>query len=69
MFLQKEVPQFHAYLKQHKEVSDLLITGGDGGFMPPERLAAYVKPIIEDPELQHIRAVRIGSRALTFLPV
>ncbi len=68
MFLQKEVSQFHAYLKQHKEVSDLLITGGDGGFMPPERLAAYVKPIIEDPELQHIRAVRIGSRALTFLP-
>ncbi len=68
MFLQKEVEQFHAYLKQHKEVTDLLITGGDGGFMPPERFAAYVKPLIEDPELGHIRAVRIGSRALTFLP-
>jgi len=68
MFLQKDVNQLHRYLKVHPEVTDLLITGGDGGFMPANRFAQYVMPIIEDPELIHIRNIRIGSRALTFHP-
>lgn len=68
MFLQKDIAQLHNYLRQHKEVSDLLITGGDGGFMPPARFEQYVLPIIEDPELSHIRNIRLGTRALTFQP-
>lgn len=68
MFLQKDIAQLHRYLKQHKEVSDLLITGGDGGFMPANRFEQYIRPIIEDPELNHIRNIRLGSRALTFHP-
>ncbi len=68
MFLQKDITQLHNYLKQHKEVSDLLITGGDGGFMPANRFEQYIRPIIEDPELGHIRNIRLGSRALTFHP-
>ncbi len=68
MFIQHEVNQIHEYLKQHKEVTDILITGGDGAYMPYERLKQYLLPIIENPELSHIRAVRIGSRALTFHP-
>ncbi|HHK74648.1 MAG TPA: hypothetical protein ENJ57_05730, partial [Rhizobiales bacterium] len=47
MFLQHDIAQIHEYLRQHKEVTDLLITGGDGGFMPPERLAQYVEPLFE----------------------
>ncbi len=68
MFLQKDVAQLHSYLKQHLEVSDLLITGGDGGFMPANRFEQYIRPIIEDPALGHIRNVRIGTRSLTFHP-
>lgn len=68
MFLQKDVAQLHRYLKQHPEVSDLLITGGDGGFMPANRFAEYIRPIIEDPALSHIRNIRLGSRSLTFHP-
>ena len=56
------------YLKIHKEVTDILITGGDGGFMPATRFDQYITPIIEDPELSHIRTIRLGSRALTFQP-
>jgi L-lysine 2,3-aminomutase len=52
----------------HPEVTDLLITGGDAGYLPVERLEAYVKPIVEDPALVHIRTVRLGSRLLTFEP-
>ena len=68
MFLQKDVTQLHRYLKQHKEVTDLLITGGDGGFMPANRFEEYIRPIIEDPALGHIRNIRLGSRSLTFHP-
>ncbi len=68
MFLQKDVTQLHRYLKQHKEVSDLLITGGDGGYMPVNRLAEYVVPLIEDPDLLHIKNVRLATRSLTFQP-
>lgn len=68
MFVQQEVSQVHEYLKRHKEVSDILITGGDGGYIPYDRLKEYVMPLIEDPGLLHIRTVRIGSRAINFQP-
>ena len=68
MFLQRDITQLHRYLKQHTEVTDLLITGGDGGYMPVNRLADYVLPIIEDPKLLHVKNIRLASRALTFQP-
>ncbi|MDP2423736.1 MAG: hypothetical protein U1C46_11865 [Bacteroidales bacterium] len=68
MFNQKEIKPVHDYLKLHKEVTDVLITGGDAGQMPFERIEQYVVPIIEDTDLMHIKTLRIGSRALTFLP-
>ena len=68
MFVQHSIEQVHQYLKKHKEVSDVLITGGDGGYISYERLKAYVTPLIEDEELMHIRTLRIGSRVATFHP-
>ncbi len=68
MFLQKDIDQLHRYLKLHPEVTDLLITGGDGGFMPANRFEQYIRPIIEDPALSHIRNIRLGTRSLTFHP-
>jgi 3-oxoadipate CoA-transferase, alpha subunit len=35
-------------------VTDVLITGGDAGYLPAERLAQYALPMLEDPELRHI---------------
>lgn len=68
MFIQDDVDQVHTYLREHKEVTDILITGGDGGFMPYSRLKAYLEPLMTDPELAHIRNIRLASRALTFDP-
>lgn len=68
MFVQNDIGQVHRYLRQHKEVTDVLITGGDAGFLAPERFAAYVDPLIEDPELGHVKAVRLGTRVLTYHP-
>ena len=68
MFVQDKVAQVHQYLRKHKEITDILITGGDAGYMPTKRLTEYLLPIIEDPELSHIRNIRIASRALTYEP-
>lgn len=68
MFIQNEIAPVHEYIKRHKEITDILITGGDGGYMPYERLKQYVEPLMSEPELSHIRTLRIGSRALTFHP-
>ncbi len=68
MFIQSNVHQVHEYLKKHKEVTDILITGGDAGYMPTSRLNEYLRPIMEDPELMHIKNIRIASRALTYEP-
>jgi len=68
MFSQEEVKPMIDYLKRHKEVTDLLITGGDGAYMPFERLEEYVLPFIEEPELSHIKTLRIGSRVLSYEP-
>lgn len=68
MFIQDDAKQVHTYLKEHKEVTDILITGGDGGYMPYERLKEYLEPLTTDPELAHIRNIRLASRALTFDP-
>lgn len=68
MFFQNDVEQVHNYLRKHKEITDILITGGDAGYMPTSRLKEYLVPLMEDPELMHIRNIRIASRALTYEP-
>jgi len=68
MFIQKDVYQIHEYVKQHKEITDILITGGDAGYLTAERLEEYINPIIEDPELMHVKTLRLGTRILTFNP-
>ena len=68
MFIQDDVAQVQEYWRKHKEITDILITGGDAGYMPTYRFEAYLRPILEDPELGHIRTIRIASRALTYEP-
>jgi L-lysine 2,3-aminomutase len=68
MFLQEDIDQVHDYLRKHKEVTDVLITGGDAGYLTFERLEKYVTPLMEDDDLLHIKTFRIGSRVLTYQP-
>jgi KamA family protein len=62
-----EADQLHAYLRQHRCVSDLLITGGDPMVMKTRHLQAYLEPLL-CPELDHIQTIRIGTKALSFWP-
>ncbi len=68
MFVQKDITQVHQYLKEHKEITDVLITGGDAGYITFDRLKAYVLPLIEEDDLMHIKTLRLGTRVLTFHP-
>jgi len=68
MFFQEDIAQIHRYLRAHQEVTDMLITGGDAGYLPYQRFKDYVAPLLQDPELLHIRCVRLGSRLLTYQP-
>ncbi|MDP2807004.1 MAG: hypothetical protein Q8O74_02565, partial [bacterium] len=38
------------------------------GYLTADRFAEYVNPIIEDPELLHLKTVRLGTRVLTYHP-
>lgn len=58
----------YRYLSLHTEVSDLLVTGGDPLVMRTNRLAACLQPLIEDPSLEHVSTVRLGTKSLTFWP-
>jgi len=62
-----EASQLHTYLRQHRQVTDLLITGGDPMVMKTKHLAAYLEPLLR-PEFDHIQSIRIGTKALTFWP-
>jgi KamA family protein len=62
-----ESEKLYAYLRQHPEVTDLLVTGGDPMVMKSKQLKAYLEPLLH-PEFSHIQTVRIGTKALTFWP-
>ncbi|MFI6645522.1 KamA family radical SAM protein [Streptomyces sp. NPDC050504] len=55
------------YLRRHPEVSDVLFTGGDPLVMRTELLEPYIDALLR-PGLEHIRTVRIGTKALSFHP-
>lgn len=63
----RESHQLVNYLKAHTEVTDVLVTGGDPLVMSTDNLEAYLNPLLSD-QLEHIRTIRIGSKALTFWP-
>ncbi|WP_082806207.1 KamA family radical SAM protein [Marichromatium gracile] len=62
-----EASGLHAYLRQHPQVTDLLITGGDPMVMKARHLEAYLEPLLR-PEFDHVQSIRIGTKALTFWP-
>ena len=66
-FSSGEVDSLYGYLKRHKEVSDLLITGGDPMVMKTRHLKYYLEPLL-DRSVQHVQTLRIGSKSLTYWP-
>ncbi len=66
-FAAKQVDPFVQYLERNRQVSDVLVTGGDPMIMRAHHLASYVEPLLER-RLDHIRTIRIGTKSLSFWP-
>ncbi|MFP3872874.1 MAG: KamA family radical SAM protein [Thiohalophilus sp.] len=66
-FAAKEADHLHDYLRQHNNISDLLITGGDPMVMKTPHLVNYLEPLMQ-PQFDHIQTIRIGTKSLTFWP-
>ena len=62
-----EAEQLLGYLRAHPDVTDLLVTGGDPMVMKTRNLAQYLEPLLA-PQYEHVRNIRIGTKALTFWP-
>lgn len=66
-FATDESRRFQAYIREHSELSDVLLTGGDPMVMSSRRLRTYVEPLLA-PEFEHIRTIRIGTKSLSYWP-
>ena len=66
-FAMKEVDLLLKYLRLHREVTDILFTGGDPMVMSASILAGYIEPLLT-PEFSHIRSIRIGTKSLAYWP-
>jgi KamA family protein len=66
-FAMHEVDLLVEYIRQHPEITDLLFTGGDPLVMSTRILARYIRPVLEA-GLDHLRTIRIGTKALAYWP-
>ncbi len=62
-----DIDRVVAYLRQHREVTSVLITGGDPMIMGAGVLRRYIEPLL-GPGLEHIESIRIGSKSLSYWP-
>ena len=51
------------YLQRHREVTSVLMTGGDPMIMRTAALRRYVEPLLEADGLDHVDSIRFGTKA------
>ncbi|MGE0480525.1 MAG: KamA family radical SAM protein [Phycisphaerae bacterium] len=66
-FSSREIEQLVGYLKEHREVTNVLFTGGDPMIMSAGNLRRYIAPLL-DPALDHIHSIRIGTKSVAYWP-
>ena len=66
-FATDESKRFQDYIKNQKDVTDVLLTGGDPMIMSARNLASYIEPLLE-PEFEHIQNIRIGTKSISYWP-
>ena len=66
-FASKESLALLRYLRGHRDVTDVLFTGGDPMIMATHHLAGHIEPLLA-PEFEHLQNIRVGTKSLTFWP-
>jgi KamA family protein len=62
-----DIDRITGYLRGHREVTSVLITGGDPMIMSAGVLRRYIEPLL-GPGLEHVESIRIGSKSLAYWP-
>ena len=62
-----DIDRITGYLREHREVTSVLITGGDPMIMGAGVLRRYIEPLL-GPGLEHVESIRIGSKSLAYWP-
>jgi KamA family protein len=66
-FANRQAETLVDYLKEHPEVSSVLLTGGDPLVMKTAVLRRYIEPLLS-PVLDHVQSIRIGTKATAYWP-
>jgi len=66
-FATDQSKRFQSYLRSHKEITDVLFTGGDPLTMSPKILNSYIQPLLS-PQFEHIQSIRIGTKSVAYWP-
>jgi len=61
----RDLPAAMQYIKQHSEITNVLLTGGDPLVLKPSKLENIIRQLIE---IEHIRIIRIGTKTPAFNP-
>jgi len=66
-FANNDIELLVSYLKKHRRVTDVLITGGDPMIMSTPVLRRYLEALL-DPQLDHVQSIRIGTKSVGYWP-
>jgi len=66
-FATDEARTFLQHIRRHREVTDVLLTGGDPMIMTARKLEEYIAPLL-GPKFGHVRTVRIGTKSVAYWP-
>jgi len=61
----RDLPAAIDYLRDHSEITNVLLTGGDPLTLPPSKLESIISRLMD---IDHIRMIRIGTKMLAFDP-
>jgi KamA family protein len=66
-FQTSETDDLLDYLREHRDITDVLFTGGDPMIMRTKMLRRYIEPLLS-PEFDHVQNIRIGTKAVAYWP-
>ncbi len=61
----RDLPAALQYIKQHREITNVLLTGGDPLVLKPAKLENIIRRLRE---IEHVQIIRIGTRIPAFNP-
>lgn len=66
-FAMKETDLLVKYIKNNRQITDILFTGGDPMVMKASLLKEYIEPFLSD-DMDNIQTIRIGTKSLAYWP-